>query len=94
MQEAIDHLQQAIKINPEFANAHYQLALLLDKKNDYKKAKSHYLKSIDLKKNFTESYFHLATMLKRKKAFKESKKYYFNWRSTAAWTTNAWKSSK
>ena len=35
MQEAINHLQQAIKINPEFANAHYQLALLLDKKNDF-----------------------------------------------------------
>ena len=67
MGNAIEHLQKAIKINPDFAEAHYKLAGLFDEKNDYKSAKKHYLKSIDLKKDFDEAFFKLATMLKRKK---------------------------
>ena len=76
MQEAIKHLQKAIKLNPDFADAHYELATLLDVENEYSLAKKHYLKSIDLKKGFEKAHFKLATMLKRKKSYKESKKHY------------------
>ena len=35
MSNAQEHLEKAIQINPEFADAHYELALILKDKNDY-----------------------------------------------------------
>ena len=36
MSNAQEHLEKAIQINPEFADAHYELALMLKDKKEYK----------------------------------------------------------
>ena len=48
MSNAQEHLEKAIQINPEFADAHYELALILKDKKDYKESKKHFLKTIEI----------------------------------------------
>ena len=39
MSNAQEHLEKAIEINPEFADAHYELALLLKDQQDFENSK-------------------------------------------------------
>ena len=45
MKDVQKHLERAIEINPEFADAHLELALLLVEQENYKKARKHFEKT-------------------------------------------------
>ena len=47
MSNAETHLEKAIKINPEYADAHYELALILKDKEENERSKEHFLKTIE-----------------------------------------------
>ena len=49
MSNAQEHLERAIKINPDFADAHYELALILRDNEEFEKAKVHFLRTIEIK---------------------------------------------
>ena len=57
MSNAQEHLEKAIKINPEFADAHYELALILSDKIEYEKSKEHFLKTIEIRPEYALSHF-------------------------------------
>ena len=64
MLNAQEHLEKAIKINPEFADAHYELALILKDKKDYENSKKHFLKTIKIQPEFSAAHFNYALLLK------------------------------
>ena len=58
-----NNLEKAIRYNPNYAKAYYNLATLLWKYfQEYEKAKKYYEKAIELNPNFTEVYYNLATL--------------------------------
>ncbi len=48
MKNAQEHLEKAIKIQPEFADAHYELALILKDKGENDRSREHFLKAIKI----------------------------------------------
>lgn len=51
---ALGHFEQAVKADPKFAEAHFNLALTLDNMRDHEKATAHFEKAAELgKKNKT-----------------------------------------
>ena len=54
------HLEKAIKNNPKYAEAHYELGVILIEQEEYKLAKRHFLKVIQIEPDFMKAYFHLA----------------------------------
>ncbi|SVD15325.1 uncharacterized protein METZ01_LOCUS368179, partial [marine metagenome] len=63
MKDVQKHLERAIEINPEFANAHFELALLLVEQENYKKARKHFEKTIEINSDDAKSFFHFALLL-------------------------------
>ena len=57
MTNAQEHLEKAIQINPEFADAHYELALILKDNKDYNESKKHFLKTIEILPEFPAAHF-------------------------------------
>jgi Flp pilus assembly protein TadD len=47
---ALKHIQEAVKADPASAEAHYNLALALDKSGDHKGATEHFKKALELGK--------------------------------------------
>ena len=64
MKNVKKHLEKAIEINPEFADAHHELALIFMDKGDHKLAKKHLLKVIKIDPDFMKAHYHLALLLK------------------------------
>ena len=64
MTKAQEHLEKAIQIHPEFADAHYELALILKDKGENDISRKHLLKAIEIKPEFSKAHFHLALLLK------------------------------
>ena len=60
MNNVQSHLNKAIDINPEFAEAHFELSLILINQGKYEDAKDHLLKVIKIDSEFMQAYFHLA----------------------------------
>ena len=69
-------LRQAIKIAPDFAEAHTNLGLLLDQQGRTAEAESCYRQSIELNPSFSESYLNLAALLATNKRFNEAEAAY------------------
>jgi Flp pilus assembly protein TadD len=49
--DALKHFQEAVQADPKSAEAHYNLALALDKTGDHKKATEHFKKAHELGRN-------------------------------------------
>lgn len=74
------YCEKAIEINPSYANAHNNLAILLkdDYFKDYKGAKEHYEKAIELNPSNAIAHYNLAILLEHYyKDKEEAKKYLF-----------------
>ena len=69
------HLEKAIKVNPEYSEAHYELGIIFSEKKEYKLAKQHLLKVTKIDPDFAMAYFHLALLYKKFKDNKKSKEY-------------------
>jgi tetratricopeptide (TPR) repeat protein len=57
---------EAIRLDPRYAEAHYNQAILLAERGDLNEAISEYKKTIDLDRNYAEAHFNLALLLRRK----------------------------
>ena len=76
MSNAKEHLEKAIQINPEYDDAHYELALILSENNEFEKSKVHFLKTIEIREDFALSHFHYALLLNKMKDHKASKEHF------------------
>ncbi len=77
---AKNNLEKAIKLNPNYTKAYYNLALLLsnDYFKDYEKAKEYYEMAIKLNPNFAFAYNNFANLLSNDyfKEYEKAKEYY------------------
>ena len=72
VQESLSSYQQAVKINPNDANAHYNLGLILKKLGKSEEAKNSYQKAIEINPNFTAAYNNLGVVFKELGEFKKA----------------------
>ena len=72
-QEAEIVLNKAIKLNPRYANAFYNLAGLFLERGDLLKAETHLRKTINLKPDFASAYYNLGFILKNQGKLQEAK---------------------
>ena len=68
-------LKKAISLNPEYANAYYNLAVLFIDKGDLEKAELELKKAIKLKSDFAIAHYNLGFILKDQGKLKEAEKY-------------------
>ena len=61
---AIDYYQIAIKVNPKFVEAHYNMASALQKKGDLKGAIQAYKQAVLIKPDYADAFYNLANTLK------------------------------
>ena len=64
-EEAEEYLEEAIKIDPEFAQAHYRLAIALEKLERYPEAIEHLRTAASLDSDNPDPYWALARVLRR-----------------------------
>ncbi len=62
-EDAIDKYQRTIEIDPKFALAHNEYALLLEELDQHAEAEEHYLKAIEIDPKLAEAYYNYALML-------------------------------
>ncbi|MGH8809263.1 MAG: tetratricopeptide repeat protein, partial [Noviherbaspirillum sp.] len=62
--EAIEHLQKAISLNPNFAQAHSDLGIVFARQGDMNRAAASFRQSLALKPNFADAHSHLGSALK------------------------------
>ena len=83
--------RKALKIEPDFAEAHANLGLLLDQTNTQFEAENHYRHSIKCNPNYLQTYLNLGALLADQKRFVEAEAAYrqalvLNPNSPAAWS--------
>jgi predicted O-linked N-acetylglucosamine transferase (SPINDLY family) len=71
-EEALEKFIKAIKLNPSFAEANYNVATTLLKLSRDSEAVDYFKKSIDLKGDYFDAYFNLANCYKKLENFKDS----------------------
>ena len=64
--DAKKHLQKAINLNPDYAEAYYELGLILKEEGETAEALNHFQKAVGLKSDFAEAECELAIMLQQK----------------------------
>tara|TARA_B100000886_G_scaffold339357_1_gene304598 strand:+ start:225 stop:1709 length:1485 start_codon:yes stop_codon:yes gene_type:complete len=74
--EAEIQLKNSISLNPKYANAHYNLAVLFISQGNFKKAELELKTTIKLKSNFAIAYYNLGFILKDLGRLKEAESYY------------------
>jgi len=62
IQEAIRHYEQALRIKPDFADAHYNLGNALEKAGPVPEAIQHYKQALRIKPDFTQAQNALARL--------------------------------
>ncbi len=78
IEDAESSYQWAIKINPDFAEAHHNLADLYDCEGIKQKALHHYHEALRIDPQFVPSLYNLAVFLEKMGEFEESFGLYFN----------------
>ena len=71
--EAELELKKAITLNPRYANAHYNLAVIFIEKGNLEDAEKHLRKAIKFKSDFANAYYNLGFILKDLGKLKEAK---------------------
>ena len=69
-------LKKAISLNPKYANAHYNLAVILIGQGNLKQAELELRKTIKLKTDFTVAFYNLGFILKDLGKLKEAERFY------------------
>jgi tetratricopeptide (TPR) repeat protein len=62
MPEAIEHLEQALRIKPDLPEAHYNLGIALEKAGRVPEAIQHYKQALRIKPDFTQAQNALARL--------------------------------
>ena len=65
MLEAMEHLEQALRINPDSAEAHYDLGVALEQAGRVGEAVEHYQQALRIKPGYTEARSALARLRAR-----------------------------
>ncbi len=73
--ESESKLKKAISLNPEYANAYYNLAVLFIGQGNLEKAESELKKAIELKSDFAIAHYNLGFILKDQGRLKEAESY-------------------
>ena len=76
LDNAEKEFKDAIKINPDYAIAHYNLGILLDDLKRYDEAEKEYRKAIRINPDYADAYYNLGILLKDLKRFEEAEKEY------------------
>lgn len=74
--KAIEYLNKAIRINPKFYKAYYNLGCIFAKKNEYDLAINNFKKSVNIQVNFADGYYNLASCYLKSGKYNEAKKYF------------------
>jgi tetratricopeptide (TPR) repeat protein len=61
-EKAIKELREAVKINPNYAEAHYELGVLYDEKEDHAGAAQELQKAININPNYADAHFRLGIL--------------------------------
>ena len=69
-------LKKAISLNPNYANAHYNLAVILIGQGNLKQAELELKRTIKIKSDFTVAFYNLGFILKDLGRLKEAEKFY------------------
>jgi tetratricopeptide (TPR) repeat protein len=72
LDQAIGHLQEAVKLEPQLAEAHYNLGILLRQKGRIDEAVGHFLKAIEFQENYKLALFALGETLQAQKDYVQS----------------------
>ena len=73
--ESESKLKKAISLNPEYANAYYNLAVLFIGQGNFEKAELELKKAIKLKSDFAIAHYNLGFILKDQGRLKEAESY-------------------
>ena len=94
LNEAEQYLQKAIEIKPDFAEAHYNLGIILKDLDKLKEAELSYRKAIEIKPDYSEAYYSLGNILRNLGKSIESNECYQRsldlkpWQINIAWRIN------
>jgi len=75
-EEAEKEFREAIKINPNYADAHNNLGILLQNLNRYEEAEKEYRESIRINPNYAEAHNNLGNLLQNLNRYEEAEKEY------------------
>ena len=75
-EEAVEHYLQALRIYPDFAEAHYNLAIALDKQGYTEEAIEHYLQALRIQPDYAEAHNNLAAALDKQGRTEEAVEHY------------------
>ncbi|MGD8538825.1 MAG: tetratricopeptide repeat protein [Candidatus Aminicenantes bacterium] len=73
---AIEHLIKAIEIEPEYAEAYYNLGILLRQENKIDEAVAHFIKAVEYKENYGLALFALGETLHAQNKYDQSNLYF------------------
>jgi tetratricopeptide (TPR) repeat protein len=77
LQEALSHYYEALRINPDSWEAHYDLARLLVRQERIDEGISHYYEALRINPEFAEAHFNLGGVLIGQERFDEAIKHYY-----------------
>jgi tetratricopeptide (TPR) repeat protein len=60
VQEAIEHWEQALRIKPDYADAHYNLGIALEQTGKIQEAIQHYEQALRIQPDFVQAQSNLA----------------------------------
>jgi tetratricopeptide (TPR) repeat protein len=63
IEEAVIQFNEALRLKPNYAKAHYNLGIALEKQNKSAKAMKHYIKAIQIKQNYAKAHNNLGCVL-------------------------------
>lgn len=75
VKKAIQYLQKAVELEPEFAEAQYNLGILLRQENKINEAVDHFEKAVELKENYGLALFALGETLNKQEEYSQSTNY-------------------
>ena len=76
LDEAIEHFLQALRIKPDYVDAHINLAVVLDKQGRTAEAIEHYLQALRIKPDYEKVHFNLALALDKQGRTAEAIEHY------------------
>ncbi|MGD2248537.1 MAG: tetratricopeptide repeat protein [Candidatus Methanofastidiosia archaeon] len=75
-EKAEHHYKKALKINPEYAEAHYNYAILLKEKKDFEKAEHHYKKALKINPEYADAHGNLGILYSDQKKYSKAVKHF------------------
>jgi tetratricopeptide (TPR) repeat protein len=74
--EALRYMERAVRLNPRYADLHYDLALLYSDRKSYEKAITELRKALRINSNYLFARINLGVLYEEQKKWNEAKKEY------------------